>query len=106
MLGPTFLSDDPAGPAAWVFPSGGPVPGALGAVYQLGLMLLMYASGAEVRSLCRRGEGKIVGALGLSGTLLPFAAGLALVKAIDFRSFQGTAGTASPSCWCSPPPSR
>jgi Kef-type K+ transport system membrane component KefB len=92
LLGPSLLSTLVPGAAAWVFPPGGPVAGALGAVYQLGLMLLMYASGAEVRGLCRRGEGKIVGILSVTGTLAPFAAGVALLATIDGRRFQGAAG--------------
>jgi K+:H+ antiporter len=49
LLGPTLLSRLFPEQLAWVFPDSGPGAAILGAVYQLGLLLLMYCSGAEIR---------------------------------------------------------
>jgi Kef-type K+ transport system membrane component KefB len=89
LLGPTLLSSAFPGAFAWIFPSDGPTPAILGAVYQLGLMLLMYCSGAEMRSLFRREERKVVTAITAGGIFVPFAAGLALVSVISTGSLEG-----------------
>lgn len=89
LLGPTLLSSVFPGAFAWIFPSDGPVPSILGAVYQLGLMLLMYCSGAEMRSLFRREERKVVTAITAGGIFVPFAAGLALVSVIPTGALEG-----------------
>ncbi|HXQ68926.1 MAG TPA: cation:proton antiporter, partial [Pyrinomonadaceae bacterium] len=61
LLGPTFLSTLFPTASQMVFARTGFVPGALSVVSQLGLILLMFASGTELRSFLQRGERKIVG---------------------------------------------
>ncbi|MEZ6197181.1 MAG: cation:proton antiporter [Planctomycetota bacterium] len=52
----------------------------LGAVYQLGLLLLMFCSGLEVRSSFQAGERKTALLITATGTILPFLLGLGLLK--------------------------
>ncbi len=92
VLGPTALGALLPDQLGWVFPTSGPVAAILGAVYQLGLLLLMYCSGAEMRSLFRRQERRTVAAITLGGVLVPFLAGLFAVSAIDTGSLRGPAG--------------
>src|SRR5213078_2367774 len=64
---------------------------ALGAVYQLGLLLLMFAAGAEMRRLLQRNAVRTVGLIASFGVVLPFAAGLGLVAALGTQEFTGPA---------------
>lgn len=92
LLGPTFLSTLFPTASQMVFARTGFVPGALSVVSQLGLILLMFASGTELRSFLQRGERKIVGVLTATGTILPFFAGLVLVLIVDTQQQEGSAG--------------
>lgn len=73
----------------------------LGAVYQLGLFLLMFCSGLEVRSGLRKGERRTALAVTIAGTVLPFALGLGFLQLhgwmgfdmLDMRRFYGPAGS-------------
>ena len=89
VLGPTLLLRLFPGTLGWVFPTSGPIPAVLGAVYQLGLLLLMYCSGTEMRSLFGRDDRKTVVAITVGGILVPFLAGLLLVSVIGTGSLQG-----------------
>ena len=51
LLGPTALGAIFPAVQHWIFPDTGMSAAALGAVYQLGLLLLMFAVGAEMRRL-------------------------------------------------------
>jgi Kef-type K+ transport system membrane component KefB len=75
-----------------VFYGGKATQAGLGIVYLLGLLLLMYASGAELRSIITRREGKATVAIALAGNAVPFLAGLAFVKVYDTDRFLGPAG--------------
>ena len=92
LLGPTFLSSLFPAVSHMAFPPAGFVPGALSVVSQLGLILLMFTSGSELRSFLQRGERKIVAVLTATGTILPFLAGLVLVLIIDTQQQEGPAG--------------
>lgn len=92
LLGPTFLSSLFPAVSRMAFPSTGFVPAALSVVSQLGLILLMFTSGTELRSFLQRGERKIVAVLTATGTILPFLAGLVLVLIIDTQQQEGPAG--------------
>jgi Kef-type K+ transport system membrane component KefB len=89
VLGPTLLGHLAPGAEARLFPAAGVTPTVLGAVYQLGLLLLLFCSGAQVRSGHRRGENKTVGWVFGTGTVLPFLAGLGLLHVMDLRSSWG-----------------
>jgi Kef-type K+ transport system membrane component KefB len=92
LLGPSALGAAFPAVQHWIFPSTGPAAAALGAVYQLGLLLLMFAAGAEMRRLLQRDAVRPVGLIAAFGLIVPFAAGLALVGVLGTGSFIGTAG--------------
>lgn len=92
LLGPTALAAVFPSVQRWVFPGAGMPAAALGAVYQLGLLLLMFAAGAEMRRLLQRDAVRTVGLIASFGLVLPFAAGLGLVAALGAGDFIGTAG--------------
>jgi Kef-type K+ transport system membrane component KefB len=68
-----------------------PWPGGFAAVYWAGLVLLMFFSGNEAKSLFRENEKREVGMLALSGTLLPFAVAAVVFVFLDASLFMGTA---------------
>jgi Kef-type K+ transport system membrane component KefB len=92
ILGPTIFGALFPELQAQVFPTDGASAPVLGAIYQLGLFLLMFAAGAELRSVFHRGERKTATYLTLGGTLLPFIVGIGLLQVIDLNGFQGSAG--------------
>jgi Kef-type K+ transport system membrane component KefB len=91
MLGPTLLERVYPSAYDWLFPSTGAVPSVLGAVYQLGLLLLMFTAGTQMRGLINRPAAKVVGWIAATGLLLPFIAGVLAFALIDFTRFEGTA---------------
>lgn len=92
LLGPTVLGAWAPRVQRWIFPNDGPTATVLGAIYQLGLLLLMYCSGAEVRSWINRREARTSAFILALGTLLPFLAGLAALGVIDESRFFGPSG--------------
>ena len=92
LLGPTLLGLVAPRVQQWIFPATGPSAAALGAVYQLGLLLLMFAAGAEMRRLLQRDAVRPVGLIASLGLVLPFALGLGLVAALGTSDYIGTAG--------------
>jgi Kef-type K+ transport system membrane component KefB len=74
LLGPTVLGALAPDVAAWLFPSDGATPVILSAISQLGLLLLLFCAGAEIRSAFSRDE----------------------------RDFWGRRPPRCPSSWCSP----
>ena len=91
LLGPTVFGALLSDQQAWVFPDEGRTATVLGAVYQLGLLLLMFSAGAEIRSVFHRGERRTALAITASGMVLPFAAGLGLLQVVDLERFHGDA---------------
>jgi Kef-type K+ transport system membrane component KefB len=65
----------------------------LGAVYQLGLYLLLFASGAEMRLQMEPRERRTAFTISIVGTLLPFASGLGLVALVDESPLVGSAAS-------------
>src|ERR1017187_6911404 len=78
LLGPSALGAALPEVQHWIFPATGSSAAALGAVYQLGLLLLMFAAGAEMRRLLQRNAVRTGGLIAAFGLVLPFAAGLGL----------------------------
>jgi Kef-type K+ transport system membrane component KefB len=74
-----------------VFHSGGATSGALGVFYQLGLVLLLYCSGAELRAILARRERKATLGIALLANAAPFAAGLGFLRFYDASRFLGPA---------------
>jgi len=74
-----------------VFPEEGAVPNVLGGLYQLGLVLLMFAAGFDLRRFFGRGERRLAVAIAVTGVALPFAAGLGCATVLDLEGLEGTA---------------
>jgi Kef-type K+ transport system membrane component KefB len=91
LLGPSALGAAFPRIQHWIFPSTGSSAAALGAVYQIGLLLLMFAAGAEMRRLLQRDAVRPVGLIASFGLILPLAAGLGLVAVLGVHNFIGTA---------------
>ncbi|HWC70084.1 MAG TPA: cation:proton antiporter [Actinomycetota bacterium] len=95
LLGPTLLGAVAPDLHDRIFPPTGPVPIVLDALYQLGLLLLMFSAGSEIRSSFRADERRTVGAVTLTGMLVPFLAGLGFVAALPEGAHIGPAGDRS-----------
>ncbi len=91
LLGPTVLGLVLPSWHAALFPEAGAGAAVLGWSYQLGLMLLMFCSGAEMRTMLRPGEGRVVGLVTVMGVTVPFIAGLVLFVTIDPGGLAGPA---------------
>ncbi|HEX8741812.1 MAG TPA: cation:proton antiporter [Thermoleophilaceae bacterium] len=91
LLGPSVLGALAPELQRTVLPDDGPVASVLGGVYELGLVLLMFAAGIELRAVIRRGERRVAGAVLAAGLALPFAAGLAITAAGDVSGLRGPA---------------
>ena len=92
LLGPTLLGLLAPGWQQAIFKSGAATQAGLGIAYQLGLLLLMYRSGTELRSLLSRGERRPVLGIAVVGNVVPFLAGLAFLGLYDTSRFLGPAG--------------
>ena len=77
LLGPTLLGALFPEAQAFVFPTTGRAPAVLDAIYQLGLLLLMFGAGAELRSSFEPGESRTVGAVTVTGWSPPSRSGSA-----------------------------
>jgi Kef-type K+ transport system membrane component KefB len=91
LLGPTLLGA--LLPDWWrtVFQGGKATAAGLGIVYQLGLFLLMYCAGAELRAILARSERKATLGIALLGNVVPFVAGIAFLAVYDTSRFLGPA---------------
>ena len=63
----------------------------LSTIYKLGLMLLLFCSGLEIRSSFSRPERRAATWITATGTLLPFGIALLAGSMFDLKSFHGTA---------------
>jgi len=90
LLGPTVLGV--AWPEAhrWLFH--GPSAGVLSALSWLGLVLLMFVSGFEIRGEFSREDHRIAGILLLGATTVPFLAGVVAPLAFNFSGYLGPHG--------------
>ncbi|CAN5739390.1 hypothetical protein BH18ACT17_BH18ACT17_04870 [soil metagenome] len=92
LLGPTVLGALAPGLHDQVFPATGPVPLVLDALYQLGLLLLMFSAGAEIRSSFQPDERRTVASVTVTGMVVPFLVGLAFVALLPEGAHVGSAG--------------
>jgi len=91
LLGPSLFGALFPEASAAVLPQTGVVADSLGAFYELGLILLMFAAGIELRALPRRDEARTAGIITIASTLIPLAAGVAAGMALDLTTLEGTA---------------
>lgn len=90
VLGPALLGRTPWG--AHLLETAKQQKGILDFVYWMGLLLLMFLSGAETRQLFSRDERREVGWLAIVGSGVPFVAGLLLAPWIIRPSLEGPNG--------------
>ena len=93
LLGPTLLGAAWPDAENWVFAQESPVPVILAALYQLGLLLLMFISGSQMRGIVDRTSARTVGLVTSIGLLVPLIAGLGLVSVLGSSRFEGDAGS-------------
>ena len=91
LLGPSVLGALFPDASAALLPETGVVADTLDAFYELGLILLMFAAGVELRAVPRREEMRTAGIITIASTVIPLAAGLAAGLALDLESLEGTA---------------
>jgi Kef-type K+ transport system membrane component KefB len=91
LLGPTVfgvvlpdVQDD-------LFPPEGAIASALGAMYQVGLVLLLFIAGAEIGSILRKSERWTSAVIATTGMVIPFAVGILAINLIDLSFLQGPA---------------
>lgn len=91
LLGPTLLGGLAPHLQQRIFPVDGSTAAVLGWTQQLGLLLLMFCSGAELRSLLRRDERRVVGWVTVAGVAVPLAVGLGMFRMVDSSKLIGPA---------------
>lgn len=96
LLGPSLFGAVFPEASAALLPETGVVADSLDAFYELGLILLMFAAGIELRAVPRRDEIRTAGIITAAATAVPLAAGVAAGVLLDLDSLEGTArdGTA------------
>jgi Kef-type K+ transport system membrane component KefB len=78
LLGPSLLGVLRPGWEGHLFPHSGPTASVLGAVYQLGLVFMMFLAGGELRPPRSRSERRTVVGVTIMGLLVPFSVGIAV----------------------------
>lgn len=91
VLGPTFLGYLRPDLTHQLIAGNVSTTAVLGAIYQLGQLLLMYCAGATLRSHRRRGEGRTTSLIALIGNVIPFAAGAAFLLVLNPGGLIGAA---------------
>jgi Kef-type K+ transport system membrane component KefB len=92
LLGATLLGAAAPAVHTWLFPDKSATATVLGAVGQLGLLLLMFIIGSEIKKVFEREQRRTVSSVFVTGMLIPFAAGIALLQLVDQRSHWGPNG--------------
>lgn len=93
LLGPTLLGALAASTSQALFPKSGITAVVLAAMYQLGLLFLMFLAGSEIQARPPAGEHRTVAAVTATGLVLPLAAGLGVVTLLNPADFSGPRGT-------------
>lgn len=93
VLGPTVFGAFAPGIFHRIFPQTGTTGSVLGAVYELGLLLLMFIVGTELRVQTGPGERRTVAAITVAGLVLPFVVGMVAVRAFDEAHYVGPNGS-------------
>ncbi|MGW0615403.1 cation:proton antiporter [Streptomyces sp. NPDC002788] len=93
LLGPTVLGELAPDVQRWLLPTDGATGHVMGAFYQIGLLLLVYLTGTELRSHRRNKGQRTIGFVTVSGLVLPFGFGLAIASAADMDDLMGPNGS-------------
>jgi Kef-type K+ transport system membrane component KefB len=92
VLGPTLLGYFAPQAYSWVFAAFNEEGKLVSSIYWIGLILLMFVSGFEIERSFSKGDKKIIIALLLGSTIIPFAAGWIAPAFYDFTPFMGVKG--------------
>src|SRR5205085_3449095 len=95
LLGLTVFGHFAPNAQSWLFPATGATPTVLAAVNELGLLLLLFVTGVEIRRVFHRRAQRTVVSVFLAGMIVPFVAGVAMLQAIDGRSHWGPNGNST-----------
>jgi Kef-type K+ transport system membrane component KefB len=93
VLGPTVLGILSPRIEATLFTNPGPVPVVLGALSQLGLLLLMFVTGSEIQLRTSRRERRTVAWVAGLGLAVPFGVGCLVVLPLKYGHYSGPRGT-------------
>ncbi|MER5310701.1 cation:proton antiporter [Streptomyces sp. NPDC002773] len=93
LLGPTVLGELAPDAQRWLLPTDGATGHVLGAFYQIGLLLLVYLTGTELRARRHNKGQRTIGFVTVSGLVLPFGFGLAIASAADTDELIGPNGS-------------
>ena len=93
MLGPTVLGQFAPDVQRWLLPSDGATGYVLGAFYQIGLLLLVYLTGTELRAGRHTTGQRTIAFVTVSGLVLPFGFGLAMSALADTDDLVGPNGS-------------
>lgn len=91
LLGPTLLERVWPTAYAWLFPATGDTHAVIGFVYELGLLMLMFTAGAQMRTLIDRTAARTVAAISVAGLVIPFGAGVAVFWITNPVRYEGPA---------------
>jgi Kef-type K+ transport system membrane component KefB len=91
LLGPTVFGAAMPHLQRSLFPSSGVTATVLGALYQFGIIFLMFATGSTLRTLFRSTERRVAVSISGAGIAIPFAAGLAAFHLLHLDYLHGTA---------------
>lgn len=93
VIGPTILGYFFPDAFHWLF-TGSPIEnGLFGFMYQIGLIMLMFCSGLKFHSKLKSSDGKIMLAIVVSSTVLPFIIGWFATSLFDVNQYFGPAGS-------------
>ncbi|MDQ2676166.1 MAG: cation:proton antiporter, partial [Actinomycetota bacterium] len=91
VLGPSIFGALFPEASAAVLPETGVVADSLDAFYELGLILLMFAAGIELRAVPRREELRAAGIITVACTAIPLVVGVAAGLLLDLEALEGSA---------------
>ncbi|MFH8492037.1 cation:proton antiporter [Streptomyces longisporoflavus] len=94
LLGPTVLGVFAPRATQVLVPTEGPVATGLDVVNQIGLLLLMFLAGSEMRLRARSRERRTAAIIATAGLLLPFVGGVGVIQLVGHEGFAGPNGTA------------
>ena len=95
LLGATVFGYLTPSAQSWLFPATGATPTVLSAVNQLGLLLLLFITGTEIRRVFHRDERRTVGAVFATGMLIPFVAGVVILQVTNLHRMWGPNGNST-----------
>ncbi|GHC55129.1 cation:proton antiporter [Streptomyces cinnamoneus] len=93
VAGPTVFGQISPEAQHWLLPTTGVTASVLGAFYQIGLLLLVYLTGTELRRRGSDPERRTIGFIAVSGLALPFLFGLGVARVTDLDDLAGTNGS-------------